>query len=86
MTLLALSYKDLIQECRQAGWKVWNYPVEVRFRGFPATSVGKMFQDVGIVGQARQLDIKKSSQSAERSSSWLWLRRNASSWKPFTNG
>ena len=66
MTLLALSYKDLIQECRQAGWKAWNYPVDVGCRGFPAPSLGKMFQYVGIVGQARKLAIKKASQSAEK--------------------
>jgi len=79
-------YEDLIQECRQARWKAWNYPVEVGCRGFPAPSLGNMFQDVGIVGQARKLAIKKALQSAEKSSSWLWLRRNASSWKPSFNG
>ncbi|KAH3711648.1 hypothetical protein DPMN_071319 [Dreissena polymorpha] len=50
------------------------------------TIAGKMFQDVGIVGKARKLAIKKVLQAAERSSSRLWLRRNASSWKPSTNG
>ena len=65
-------YEDLVQECRQAGWNAWNYPVEVGCRGFPAPSLGKMFQDVGIVGQARKLAIKKVSHAAERSSSWLW--------------
>jgi hypothetical protein len=79
-------YEDLVQECREAGWRAWNYPIEVGCRGFPAPSLGKMFQDMGIEGQARKLAIKKVSQAAERSSSWLWLRRNASSWKPSTNG
>jgi hypothetical protein len=45
-----------------------------------------MFQDVGIMGQARKLAVKKASQAAERSSSWLWLKRNSSSWKPSING
>ena len=44
-------YEDLIQECRKAEWKAWNYPVEVGRRGFPEQSLGKLFQDVGIVGQ-----------------------------------
>ncbi|XP_052240804.1 uncharacterized protein LOC127851227 [Dreissena polymorpha] len=79
-------YEDLVQECREAGWRAWNYPIEVGCRGFPAPSLGNMFQDMGIEGQARKLAIKKVSQAAERSSSWLWLRRNASSWKPSTNG
>ena len=79
-------YEDLIQECRQTGWKAWNYQVEVGCRGCPAPSLGKMFQDVDIVVYARKLAIKKASQSAEKSSSWLWLRRNASSWNPSTNG
>ncbi|XP_052236077.1 uncharacterized protein LOC127847893 [Dreissena polymorpha] len=79
-------YEDLVQECREAGWRAWNYPIEVGCRGFPAPSLGKMFQDMGIDGQATKLAIKKVSQAAEKSSSWLWLRRNASSWKPSTNG
>ncbi|XP_052271521.1 uncharacterized protein LOC127872232 [Dreissena polymorpha] len=79
-------YEDVVQECREAGWRAWNYPIEVGCRGFPAPSLGKMFQDMGIVGQARKLAIKKVSQAAERGSSWLWLRRNASSWKSSTNG
>jgi len=45
-------YEDLIQECRQAGWKARNYPVEVGCRWFPVPSLGKMFQDVGIVLKA----------------------------------
>ncbi|XP_052268376.1 uncharacterized protein LOC127869755 [Dreissena polymorpha] len=79
-------YEDLVKECREAGWRAWNYPIEVGCRRFPAPSLGKMFQDMGIVEQARKMAIKKVSQAAERSSSWLWLRRNASSWKPSTNG
>ncbi|XP_052280954.1 uncharacterized protein LOC127878469 [Dreissena polymorpha] len=62
-------YEDLVQECREAGWRAWNYPIEVGCRGFPVPSLGKMFQDTGIVGQVRKLAIKKVSQAAERSSS-----------------
>ena len=76
----------VFQECRQAGWRAWNYPVEVGCRGFPAPSLGKMLLDLGIVGQACKLAIKKASYAAERSSSWLWLERNDSSWKSSTNG
>ena len=79
-------YEELIQEYRQARWRAWNNPVEVGCRGFPPPSLGKMLLDLGIVGQARKLAIKKASHAAERSSSWLWLKRNDSSWKPSTNG
>ena len=63
-------YEKLIQECRQAAW---NYPVEVGCR-ISCPIVGKMFQDIGIVGKTtRNLAIKKAAQIAERCSSWLWL-------------
>lgn len=47
-------YEELVQECREAGWGAWNYLVEVGCRDFPALLLGKMFQDVGIVGQTRK--------------------------------
>ena len=40
-------YEELIQECRRARCKAWNYLVEDGCRGFPAQSLGKMIQDVG---------------------------------------
>ena len=79
-------YEELVQQCREAGWQAWNYPIEVGCRGFPAPSLWKMFQDMGVVGKQRKMAVKLIAKAAERSSSWLWLRRNASSWKPSTNG
>ncbi|KAH3709998.1 hypothetical protein DPMN_069464 [Dreissena polymorpha] len=78
--------KDVLRHMRErkrstkiSSRNAWKYPIEVGCRGFPAPSLGKMFQDVRIVGQARKLAIKKVSQAAERSSNWLWIRRNTSS-------
>ena len=33
-------YEDLLAECRQQGRSTWNFPVEVRARGFPVQLVG----------------------------------------------
>lgn len=35
----ALKYTPLIQECKNKGWQVWLFPVEVGCKGFPAKSV-----------------------------------------------
>ena len=35
----SLKYADLMADCKDKGWSVWLFPVEVGWRGFPAQSV-----------------------------------------------
>ena len=74
-------YEDLLAECRQQGWKTWNFPVEVGCRGFPAQSLGRTFSALGIKGREKRSAIQKICKAAEKSSCWLWIKRE-SSWKP----
>jgi hypothetical protein len=71
-------YAELMEECRRRGWSAWLFPVEIGCRGFPSTSVWKMFTALGVVGQGRKKAIQAASSAAEKASSWLWLRRDKS--------
>ena len=55
----SLKYADLMAECRDRGWNVWLFPVEVGCRGFTAQSVWKLFQRLGM-------NESKSRKTAER--------------------
>ncbi|CAC5381276.1 E3.2.1.4 [Mytilus coruscus] len=41
-----------------------------------------MLQAMGIVGKARKTAVRQIGEAAERSSCWLWHRRDDLSWKP----
>ncbi|CAC5422198.1 unnamed protein product [Mytilus coruscus] len=75
-------YTELMTTCRERGWKAWLFQVDVGCRGFPAQSVWRMLQAMGIVGKARKTVVRQLGEAAERSSCWLWHRRDYLSWKP----
>ena len=78
----SLKYADLMAECRDRGWNVWLFPVEVGCRGFPAQSVWKLLHRLGICGRARKAAVRQLSEAAEKASCWLWHRREDLCWKP----
>lgn len=78
-------YSELQEQCKQKGWRVWLFPVEIGARGFPAQSLWKMFSALGIKGADRKRAVGALSQTAERASSWLWMKREERSWKPTIN-
>ena len=73
-------YTELLDLCRQRGWCAWLFPVEVGVRGFCSQSIYRLMSAVGTIGREKRKVIHILSQSAERASSWLWLRRGAKSW------
>ncbi|XP_060071428.1 uncharacterized protein LOC132551319 [Ylistrum balloti] len=75
-------YQELAELCRHKGWNTWLFPVEVGARGFPAQSVWRMFQKLGLTGAKRKAAIKTLAERAERSSCWLWCRRDEPNWSP----
>ncbi|XP_060072881.1 uncharacterized protein LOC132552703 [Ylistrum balloti] len=75
-------YQELAELCRHKGWNTWLFPVEVGARGFPAQSVWRMFQKLGLTGAKRKAAIKTLAERAERSSCWLWCRRDEPNWNP----
>ncbi|KAL6484312.1 hypothetical protein MHYP_G00063570 [Metynnis hypsauchen] len=77
-----LRYSELAAEARHQGWNTEVRPVEVGCRGFVGKSATKLLRDMGIRGQSLRTAIKAASEAAERSSQWLWLKRNDPSWAP----
>ncbi len=75
-------YSDLAAEASQNGWKSTIYPVEVGCRGFVAASTISLLRKMGVRGCSLQQAIKTVSSAAERSSNWLWIKRNNNSWAP----
>lgn len=75
-------YQELADLCREKGFTTWVLPVEVGCRGFPAQSVWKVFGALGLKGKKRKSSVQALGRAAERASSWLWLRRNDTTWKP----
>ena len=75
-----LKYQQLVQDCKEAGWKSWCFPVEVSARGFPGNSLWRMMSTLGVKGKPRKLSVKKMSEAAEHASSWLWLRSGEKRW------
>ena len=78
-------YTELLDLCKEKGWRTWLFPVEVGARGFCSQSVCRLMTAVGTSGRDRKRAIQRLSQAAERASSWLWLRREEMSWKQSTN-
>ncbi len=77
-----LKYSELCNDCREKGWAVWCYPVEVGCRGFVGTSTIRALREIGLTGKERTKTVNEMSDVAERASSWLWLRRSESRWEP----
>ena len=76
-----LKYSDLCDNCREKGWSVWCYPVEVGCRGFVGTSLIRALKHIGLTGKERNKAVNEISDVAEKASSWLWLRRSESRWE-----
>ena len=47
-------YQDLVDECREGGWRVWCLPVEVGYRGFVSQSLWRALPIIGITGTTRK--------------------------------
>ena len=73
-------YQQLVWECKDKGWKAWNFPVEIGCRGFASNSLWRALGRLGISGQNRRTLIAKAGDQAERASSWLWRKREEG-WK-----
>ena len=69
-------YEDLSKQLQREGYSSRVMPVEVGARGFVAASTFTLLGQLGIKGQKRKIAIKRISEMAEKSSSWLWTKRN----------
>ena len=76
-------YQDLVDECKEKGWKTWCWPIEVGSRGFAGQSMWRMLKNLGIVENQRKRLVHKTTKAAERASRWLWLRKEEQ-WRSYS--
>ena len=69
-------YEDLPRKLTKNGRPTKVLPVEVGARGFVAASMSQMLGRLGIKGNKRTKTIKQLAETAEKSSCWLWSKRN----------
>ncbi|KAI8513308.1 hypothetical protein Bbelb_099470 [Branchiostoma belcheri] len=78
----ALKYQDLVQSCKDKGWRAMCFPVEVGTRGFICQSTWRMLGAVGVKGRRRREVTKRVAEEAERASRWLWVKSTDGEWIP----
>ena len=61
-----LKYSDLCDSCREKGWSVWCYPVEVGCCGFVGTSTIRALRlrQIGLTGKERTKAVNEISEVA----------------------
>ena len=69
-------YADLAQSLRNAGFQTRVYAVEIGARGFVGASAYDLMKRLAISGKSRTRTLRAMAEAAEKSSSWIWSRRN----------
>ncbi|XP_023810165.1 uncharacterized protein LOC105353972 [Oryzias latipes] len=68
-------YQELVEGCRERGWKTFYEPVEVGCRGFAGRSLCKVLCHLGITGAAKKRAIQSVCEAAKKATRWLWMKR-----------
>lgn len=55
-----------IADCKAKGWTAVLFPVEVRYWGFPAQSMWKLFQTLVIMSTVRGAAVRQLAPAAEK--------------------
>ena len=74
--LKSAKYAGLVSDITSNGWRSQCFPVEVGTRGFPATSLRRMFIDLGFSSRKTYQVCKAAGNAAEGASQWLWHKRS----------
>ena len=69
-------YADLAQSLRNAGFQARVHAIEVGARGFVGASAYDLMKRLSISGRSRTRTLRALAEAAEKSSSWIWTRRN----------
>lgn len=64
--------------CQYCGWNAELHLGEVVYKALVATLATRLLRDLGIRGLC--LAIKGMLEAAEKSSQWLWMKRQDSCW------
>lgn len=69
-------YAELANQCSEAGWRAFSYPVEVWCRGYTGASTQRLLKSLGVKGFKLKKALKVLAEEAEQGSFWLWLKIN----------
>ncbi|XP_076113544.1 uncharacterized protein LOC143081178 [Mytilus galloprovincialis] len=73
-------YQQLVEDCKQRGWRTWCMAIEVGCRGFAGQSMWRALRTLGVVGAERKKLITEVCREAEVASQWI-LRKRDEVWK-----
>ncbi|XP_071145057.1 uncharacterized protein [Mytilus edulis] len=73
-------YQQLVEDCKQRGWRTWCMAIEVGCRGFAGQSMWRALRTLGVVGAERKKLITEVCREAEVASQWIW-RKGDEMWK-----
>ena len=68
-------YQELVEQCKVNKWWTASYPIEVGCRGFAGRSICRVLSRLGMIGEKTRKAIRAISESAEKASRWLWIKR-----------
>ena len=68
-------YQELVEECRERGWKTFYEPIDVGCRGFSGRSLCKVLSRLGVTGAATKRAIQSASKAAEKATRCFWIKR-----------
>ncbi|KAK6188376.1 hypothetical protein SNE40_004559 [Patella caerulea] len=69
-------YQQLVEDCKQRGWRTWCLAIEVGCRGFAGQSMWRALRTLGLVGAERKKLITEVCREAEVASQWIWRKRD----------
>ncbi|XP_076075792.1 uncharacterized protein LOC143046522 [Mytilus galloprovincialis] len=69
-------YQQLVEDCKQRGWRTWCMAIEVGCRGFAGQSMWRALRTLGVVGAERKKLITEVCRVAEVASQWIWRKRD----------
>ncbi|XP_075313231.1 uncharacterized protein LOC142373743 [Odontesthes bonariensis] len=73
-------YAELVEDCRNRGWRARCLPIEIGGRGFAGKSLCRAYSLLGITGARKRKAIRSATEAAEKTSRWLWIQRDKA-WK-----
>ncbi|XP_076109046.1 uncharacterized protein LOC143077044 [Mytilus galloprovincialis] len=69
-------YQQLVEDCKQRGWRTWCMAIEVGCWGFAGQSMWRALRTLGVVGAERKKLITEVCREAEVASQWIWRKRD----------
>ena len=71
----ATKYEELVNNCKEHGWKTWCFLCKIGRRGFVEGSANRAMSIIGLTGKEKMKMLRDASDQSERASNWLWMKQ-----------